>query len=188
MSAQVFVNTDIAVIARASILPGSRTPEDFWARCMNQDHTIKDITFERMKPYFTDPADGENALISSRLACEISREDYWALAKKHGFVPSEVNRMFLYTFDVVDQLFNAMKPQDDGIRKDLIVGCMNPDSDYELELIRGHKDVYVEKLSSKTDPSDTTRLEAIRKVVETGIEEVSQQGHHFDGNFFTTDS
>ena len=87
-----FLSDDISIIGMSCILPDAYDPRAFWNNLISEKSAIKEISDERIKTYIIEQGQTSRLKITSRLAAEISLNDYRELIIEEKDPAHRINR------------------------------------------------------------------------------------------------
>ena len=184
---QSFFTNDIAIISYSCVLPQARHPDQFWDNCLNEKNAVGKVSNERLKDYLvSEVQDSQKDRIYSTLACEISREDYEHYLQKNNLKEEDTNRLHAYTFEAVRQVTEKIPNISKYKKVDLILGCMNPDTEHELQVIEENREMYQENTVHRFLDGKVEGQEELKLLVNKAIDEISKDLNYSDHHFFST--
>ena len=184
---QSFFTNDIAVISYSCVLPQARSPEQFWKNCIEEKNAVGKVSDERLKNYLvSEVPDAQKDRIYSTLACEISRTDYEYYLEKNNLKAENANRLHAYAFEAVRQVLEKIPKSSLSKKVDLILGCMNPDTEHELQIIQENRKMYLENAVDKFLDGKTEGREELDLLVNKAVDEISKDLNPSEHHFFST--
>lgn len=184
MKTQVFQSDEVAVIGFSSILPGAKTPEEFWKICRDEGTQFGEISDARLRHHILHESEETSLKITSHLACEISVETLKELSANSKLPKEKKNRLSLYAEYAAREIFNKLPGLKMGRHQDIVIGCMNPDTLFEFHVAQEVLEKHTEEFkASLGGPEDEAVLDDLIK--RTFIE--PSKNHPADkDHFFTT--
>lgn len=184
MSGQEFRANDVAIIATSCLLPDASTPDEFWRLCLEAKPKFQKISEERLKGYLFHETDQTHLRITSRLACEIDLDQVKKLLPASELPVGKRNRLALYAEYASKKLFEAVGASNRGRVQDIFIGCMNPDTLFELQVARERQDAHVAELRSCL--GDKKEFDVLDDLTERALTSVTREHHADPDHFFTT--
>lgn len=184
VTSRAFLDNDVAIVGMGAVLPGASNPEEFWQNCLARRSSIAEVSELRLKRRSNEVRPGKTS-IQSHLSCEISPEIYQQILKRQNLDPSQTNRLHAYLFEATAQALADVKGEVAAERKSLIIGCMNPDGDYEKELLVRHAPMYLQELSRVSGAEKRGEINQIEALVQRRIASATEGLICLTDNFYT---
>lgn len=183
MSPQEFRENDIAIIAASCVLPGALNPQEFWQKCLSAQPLFAPISDDRLKDYLFHESEETSLKITSRLACEIDDKTIHGLSEKSKLPRGKKNRLALYAERATQDLLSQVPAKSRGTKQDIIIGCMNPDTHFELQVAGAHMGAHFEELAAQLTEDEKKVLADLfeRALVTPVAQHIPDKDH-----FFTT--
>lgn len=180
MHQQVLQEDDIAIVATACVLPGVNSPEDFWRACWAAEPLFKPISDERIKQFMFHETNESSLRISSQLCCEISEDFMRELSNDSKLPPQKKSRLALYAERTFSDLLRQLPIANRGRRQDVIVGCMEPDTLFALQMIKTNMRSHYDELLQQLDENEKPLLDDLyHRALAIPAERFSSDVDHF---------
>lgn len=183
-----YSTSDVAIVAHGCVMPGALNSQEFWENCLNEVSLIKKISEERLKRYQTNGNPKSKDRIQSYLACEVPVSAYHELLRKHNLKREESSRLFTYLYESLAQVMSLVNPNCSGSRRDLIVGCMNPDADYEKQIMRLHSDHYIDRVVRGVSVGHEAKRQSIQALVTEKIQDAYLDYNQKEKPFYSSEA
>ena len=183
-----YSTSDIAIVTHGCVMPGALNSSQFWDNCLTEKTSINLISEERLKRYANNGAPKSKDKIQSYLACEIPVSDYHALLQKNNLKREEASRLYTYLHEALVQTMGSVKTNCPASRCDFIVGCMNPDADYEKQIIRLHEKQLVERVTNGAGADNSALKARIKDFVTEKIVDSYQDQNQMEKPFYSSEA
>lgn len=175
---------DVAIVAQSCVLPSAMSPGDFWKICLEGQSLFKPISNHRLKHYLLYQTNQTELKITSHLASEITAEQLRPALADCKLPKEKRNRLAVYSEIAARQLLQQISPGKRGQTQDIIVGCMNPDTLFELQVAQEREEAHTAELASCLQ-GEAEQAE-LNDLVQRSLRDVSQTHTGDKDHFFTT--
>lgn len=180
-----YFEDDIVVVKSSCIFPQANTVEDFWEKCLSGELLESEINPDRWRKYiFFDPDKSKADRTYSARACQISSEFFKILIERYKQNDNEKNRLFTYIYYLFDQLFQNNFQIKNKERCDVILGYINPDPAYSLQLVEMHKEEYLNEIFSHSGNMSIEDRVSLDKICREAIDILKVAHEPSNDHFF----
>lgn len=186
---QVFASNDVVIVAAACVLPGAASVDEFLENCSSKKMIRGAVSEARVKRYLlSEEKASDQDRIYSNLAVEIPRERVDEMLAENGLSEKTDSRLDAYTFECVRQLLAKVPASSRTARTDLILGCMNPDPDYQVDIVESYRGQYVEEISKTFSGNDSKLAATLSALVHKTVDEIVEGAQKNADRFFVSNT